>query len=190
MYQITHSSPLQSSESVFIGKFRRLISIVFWLSFASAFAAHADDLGATDNGLTILANAFTTSFWPKLSLNNTDLLKFLNNVVGSTIRFYGGTISRDRFFAIQSAYLDRWPQRTYTLEPNTLSIFCDAETSICKVSGIVSWDVSSAARNARSTGRANFDFLLSCRQPSPTYSCLMTEESGSVISRTSSKLTP
>lgn len=173
-----------------IGMLQKITTAVLCFALTSTFAAHADDLGVTDNGLTQRAENFTMSYWPQLSLSNTDLLKFLNGVIGSDIMFYGGMISRSKFIGIQNAYLERWPERLYTLQPDTLSIFCDGGSSICKVSGIVNWDVSSPVRNARSTGQAHFDFLLLCSETSDHSNCIMSEESGSVISRASSKLTP
>jgi len=139
---------------------------------------------AADNSdLYQAASNFVNFFWQTWSMDNSDAMPFVNSVVGGSIDFYGKPVSHDAFMKIEGAFVKRWPIRIYTIEPGSLSVNCIDQTSTCYASGIVEWDDSSVARDARSKGVANFDFELQDRPENGQNQFTLVSESGSVISR-------
>jgi ATP-dependent protease ClpP protease subunit len=98
----------------------------------------------------------------------------------SVVEFYGKAIPIATLMAEKEKFSQRWPTRHYTVKPETLYVTC--EPTICAASGVVSWDVASPERNARSIGEANF--VLKVSMPD----LHIVSENGAVMTHTSMAL--
>jgi hypothetical protein len=137
-----------------------------------------------DNTIDQEAKLFVTHFWAGWSQPNPIALSYIPTVFADPIIFYGKSISLKSFMELQTAFADRWPNRTYTLQPSSLVTSCDQKSSICQLSGIVNWITDSPARRAHSVGSASFELKALVKNSAGEDQFVITEETGSVISRT------
>ena len=150
--------------------------------------AGANVASADDSALTQQATTFVNFYWSQWSQDNTVALPFINSTVGDSITFYGTSTKHSDFMTSETQFATRWPARSYTIQPGSLIVSCDDQTSNCHISGIVNWNDSSVARNARSIGSENFDFQMTAQNANGAYQFLVTAQSGSIISRSISQL--
>ena len=78
----------------------------------------------------------------------------------NTVSHFGRVKTKQEVLAEFSRYVERWPSRSHTIKPGTLVISCPADQSQCTVDVLIDWDVSSAARNARSKGTSTWHLVL------------------------------
>jgi hypothetical protein len=104
------------------------------------------------------AGLFIKNLFHQWSSPNEQAMYFLGNIYPSSIIYYGKNTSRRAILIEKQKFVTRWPERTYTIRADSVTVQCDL--TICHVSGIVDWDCRSAERHSRSTGTANFAFDL------------------------------
>ena len=73
----------------------------------------------------------------------------------------------------------RWPQRTYRLKPDAISIDCDSASSSCLVSGDLDYGNANPARNERSAGVWHYQFRVLLTGPEPK----IVEETGHTVTK-------
>ena len=74
--------------------------------------------------------------------------------------YYGKRMSRREVLRDKLRYIAVWPRRRYSIIPGTVSVRCDRQRTVCRVSGIVQWDRRSR-RGELSIGRARLTLTLS-----------------------------
>lgn len=75
------------------------------------------------------------------------------------VDYYGNQWDRSEILEDKFAFLERWPSRNYQVKTDSIRVTCLSE-DFCRVSGIVVWSVSSAARNASAMGESFFEYDL------------------------------
>lgn len=135
------------------------------------------------SSVSLGAKEFVDQFWSKWSSPNAEALPYIESVIGNTISFYGKPMSRGEYMKAQVAFMKRWPDREYTVQAGSENISCDQTALTCDVSGVVNWKDTSPDRSSISTGAAKFSFALQEKGENGAVAFLLTEESGSVISR-------
>ena len=78
------------------------------------------------------------------------------NLYGSQVRFYGRNLSYAGLEAEKRRAIERWPVRSYTLRPGTMTVVCNDSTSKCAVRAVVDYRVEDR-RGRVSTGATTFD---------------------------------
>lgn len=99
---------------------------------------------------------------------------YAENVLFYNNRWRQADVIRDK-----EAFVNRWPQRDYRLEPGSLTASCHEATRRCNVVYSVTWEARSPQRNARSAGRSRVDIVLEYRASG----FVIVEENGSVLQR-------
>jgi hypothetical protein len=99
-------------------------------------------------------------------------LAWLDAVYADQVDFYGKQISRGEVLAEKRSFTERWPERSYTVQPSSMNAACDERLSgfsqalpqedavECIVTGIVEWKTRSSARKAAASGLADFTYVL------------------------------
>ena len=116
-----------------------------------------------------------TNFFRTWTLSNRAALSFLDRVYPAQLLYFGKRSSKAYVMADKQAFVERWPQRAYSMRPGTVSTSCDPNDGSCTVSGIVDWRTSSIGRNAMSTGSARFQLTFSTIGSQPTLLSEWTE---------------
>ncbi|WP_137043974.1 hypothetical protein [Pseudolabrys sp. FHR47] len=123
-----------------------------------------------------------------LSGSNEQYVKLLDGIYADQVVYYGKQLPRSEVVAQLVKFVERWPDRSYVVRPDSLSVQCDALSHACQVTGTIDFSAKSAARNQWSRGAATFDYLLAFR-PTQKYP-VIANESGAVLDRQMSVLQP
>jgi hypothetical protein len=110
---------------------------------------------ATRSELERRVSNFVVGIVANWSLPNAEALRALDGLYDDTVMYYGKVTSRDAVLSDKRRFTERWPQRSYTLRPGTLTSQCD-DGAKCAVSGLIDWAAAKDAK--RSTGAANFRY--------------------------------
>jgi hypothetical protein len=102
------------------------------------------------------ARAFADTYFATMSGADATALVFLSNAVTDPLMFYGQSISQQRMLATQQAYFQRWPDRSFTVRSESMSVTCVNGGVVCTASGIVDYALRSPARSASANGAQHF----------------------------------
>ena len=137
----------------------------------------------SENVLDPRARAFFRQFHESWSRENTSALSTLNDLYADQINYYGKLQSKSVVMQEKRQFAQRWPERLYSVRPDSVSVSCISATRECSISGIVEWRAASALRNASSTGSAQYELMVVIDGAQTT----IVGESGVVLNRTSGK---
>jgi hypothetical protein len=132
-------------------------------------AAGAEPAGQSTD-LKKRAIQFVNSLFEDWSKPNESALAALGGLYPPEVSYYGSLRTRQAVLLDKRQSAERWPNREYKLRPNSLSAMCDAETSTCRLDGIVNWKVGSPRRQASAEGATSF-----------VYTVLFTGESFTIL---------
>jgi hypothetical protein len=143
----------------------------------SAIVSGSGTLAAPDPGQIALAQI--RNYWAQWSSSSPSAMNDVRQTYGDPVVFFGTSISLNDIMLQKQTFADRWPQRSYVMRDDSLQTACDSMGASCTVTGIVDWNVQSAARGASSQGAANFTFTLNIQDGLAK----IVAESSEVISR-------
>jgi hypothetical protein len=144
------------------------------------------------------ALSFVTDVNSKWSAPNSAGLSWLDALYADEVDFYGKLISRGEVLTEKRLFTERWPERSYRIQPKSMNAACDArrpgfsspppqEVPIeCIVTGTVEWETRSPARKAAAGGLAAFTYVLLAS--GGTF--IIKGEHGSVLQRRTSVFSP
>ena len=112
------------------------------------------------------------------SAENDRAMAELPSTYGDAVRFYGEDRSSGDVAEEVGAFMRRWPERRYTLDPGKTRIDCPSEVS-CAVSSEMVWYAHSAARSETSEGRAAVAYRMALEDGR----WVIVEEGGRVLSQ-------
>lgn len=115
--------------------------------------------------------------WKEWSTPNGTALRLLSQRYDDEVTFYGQKTSKAKVMHGKNEFAQRWPERTYTLAPNSVEVTCESSRSFCVVSGRVYWDARSVQRGTQAIGLASFELGI---RPDPT-GFRIVSETGHVI---------
>jgi curved DNA-binding protein CbpA len=72
------------------------------------------------------------------------------------VHYNGSQKSRKAIVLEKRRFLQRWPQRTYDVRPGSVTVHC--VDIVCKITGMVDWQVRNAARAKSARGAARFEY--------------------------------
>lgn len=75
-----------------------------------------------------------------------------------SVEFYGNTLSQAEVMQEKSTFAERWPLRSYAVEPNSVQVNCVNDG--CVVDSIIMWQASSPARSANASGYSTWTLVL------------------------------
>jgi hypothetical protein len=101
-------------------------------------------------------------FFTSSSLPPSKAIAYLDRVYSPTITYFGKPMPKADVMADKTTFLDRWPERLYTLDPNGLSADCSND-GLCEAKGLVKFHAYSPERDATSVGTAIFDLTFQLR---------------------------
>jgi hypothetical protein len=138
-------------------------------------AAQAGDLETRAHNFVLALNII-------ISGPSERYLKVLNGIYADQVRYFGKQMQRAAVVSQRTEFVARWPIRSYVVQPHSLKVQCDAQTSKCQVSGQAAFDLKSPSRKQRAHGMEMFDYLLSFR-PGVKWPMIVNESGSVVINR-------
>jgi hypothetical protein len=106
------------------------------------------------------ARRFAETYFAEGGAGADEAIPWLGQHYAETVDFFGKSTSRSAILQQKVAFVRRWPERSYRVEPGTIRVDCQAGQSVCRTSGIVDWNAASAERDARASGRASFTLIV------------------------------
>jgi curved DNA-binding protein CbpA len=91
------------------------------------------------------------------SANGRDLASFAN-AYADRVLYYGNLKSRQAVLVDKRHLLERWPERLYEIQPDSVTVQCVAD--VCRVSGLIDWQTRSPRRAASASGITRFEYQI------------------------------
>jgi hypothetical protein len=113
-------------------------------------------LAPPSDALERRAASFVTAQISGWSSANASDLASLANTYADEILYYGSRKSRQAVLLDKRRLLERWPERTYQVQPGSITVQC--QESVCKVRGLMDWQARSAPRASSAKGTAQFEY--------------------------------
>ncbi len=102
------------------------------------------------------ATEFLARYYGTWSQPNDVALGYVQSLYADLVDFYGASTPRQTILDMKRKFLERWPERQYSVRPESVKVDCTLSNRTCLVTGLVDWDCRSNARAARSAGQSNF----------------------------------
>lgn len=110
------------------------------------------------------------------SRSQPEALPTLLDSYADYVQYYGKRTAWLEVLHDKESYFRRWPQRTYQLRDETVSVLC--RDVACEVSGEYDWAVQSPSRNKKASGRASFHYVVDVSR-----GLRIVDESSEILSR-------
>jgi hypothetical protein len=104
------------------------------------------------------ASNFIRNLMVDWSSPNDRALRAVGPIYESSVVYFGKVISRQAVLEDKRRFVERWPQRSYSIQPGTLDAQCDGQGLRCAVWGMIDWNAANDAK--RSRGSASFQYLI------------------------------
>ena len=117
-----------------------------------------DTTAPRQNELQSSAERFVTAVVESWSGPAKQALTFLATSYADRVDYYGSAKARSLLLEEKQKFAARWPERNYTVRPNTLRSSCEPGSSLCMVEGVVDWISRSEKRGTQSSGTASFSY--------------------------------
>jgi hypothetical protein len=125
---------------------------------------------AQDLALTYL------DYW---SAPNAVTLDATPDFYGPRVQFHGRALSARELFRQKQRFVQRWPERSYTVRPDTLRTACAPASETCTVHAVFDFIAVNPARGRRSTGSATLELVVDVSGPRP----VIVAETSRIVSR-------
>jgi hypothetical protein len=133
----------------------------------------------TTDTLDSRARAFVEDYMRRTEGETGEVLAFVRNSFGAEIRYYGKVVPNAQVVEEKRRYLNRWPQRSYRLRPDTMRVQCDEPRSTCQMSGELDYEVRDPKASRGSSGGATYELRVVFTPAGPK----IVEESGRTLAR-------
>jgi len=100
------------------------------------------------------------------------------------VSYYGKQISRAQLLRDYRAFVARWPERTYQIQPGSIEAQCIPASGTCNINAMLDWVAVSKYRGKKSVGQSTW--FLSLRRHGMSFA--ITAVNGEVVARTISDL--
>jgi serine/threonine protein kinase len=107
------------------------------------------------------ARSFVRQYYGHWSEDDADaLVGYFSDAMTEKVEFYGHSVPIRDILAETKRFVQRWPERRYTVRPGSLRTECRPQARRCVLRGQVDWDCRSPARHSHSVGLAGFSLRL------------------------------
>jgi hypothetical protein len=105
-----------------------------------------------------------TEFYRNTALPLSNARSYFERIYAPEVNYFGQPKAKVGVIAEKVAYMTRWPDRGYNVDPASISATCDV-TGRCQVSGVVQWSARSVGRKAAYAGTARFTLVFTTTGP-------------------------
>jgi len=110
---------------------------------------------------------FVLSLVERWSGPNAEVLPLLDGLYSNSVLYHGQSTPRQAVLLSKRRFANRWPQRTYTIRPGSLSATCAGTGDACRVKGIMSWKFHEPKTPSTSRGVASFEYSVVLKGEGP-----------------------
>jgi hypothetical protein len=190
IFEVMHAPPT-SIQWLTPANFRALGIDVQVPDYGSAMAAQGrskpsdnQGLNANSQSLEDDAKRFVVRYLAAEAAAPEQTISMVTGAYAPQVNYFGNTKSKEDVLQEYAKYVARWPVRILSIVPDSLKITCAANENQCLADVLISWEVSSKERNARSKGLSTWHLILTRNQEGMVISAI----DGKVLDRHPSKL--
>lgn len=104
------------------------------------------------------AIAFVTADMMRSQGSASELVSHARKTLDDRVDYYGKITSREEVLKDKERYAARWPNRSYRLRFETIRTSCDTDTSTCRISGQLDFDLGNLPTGRKTSGTASFEY--------------------------------
>jgi hypothetical protein len=134
------------------------------------------------NDLERRATDFVLALAARWSSPNEEALRSVDELYADAVHYHGKPTLRQDVVLDKRRFAERWPERSYTIRPSSISVMCVKETDVCSVKGTMSRFLVSAGAKTTARDITNFEYNIAGMGEAPH----IVEESSSIVDETNS----
>jgi hypothetical protein len=104
------------------------------------------------------ATDFVRSLLRQWSRPGPEALPAIEPLYAETVVYHGKATPRDAVLRSKRRIADRWSERSYTIQPGSLTATCAKTGATCRVKGVMSWKLNDAKKANRSYGVSSIEY--------------------------------
>jgi hypothetical protein len=110
---------------------------------------------------------FVLALMQRWSGPNAEILSALDGLYADSVLYYGKPTSRQGVLLRKRRFANRWRQRTYQIQPGSLSASCAGAGRTCRVRGVLSWKFYDPKTANASHGLGSFEYKIALEGKAP-----------------------
>ena len=134
-----------------------------------------------ENDLERRATDFVLALASRWSSPNEEAFRSLDELYAETVRYHGKSMPRQDILINKEQFAERWPERSYTVRPDSISVTCVKEAETCSVKGIMHRSLVSGAAKAMARDVTSFEYRIAGLGEAP----FIVEETSSIVNEPS-----
>jgi hypothetical protein len=139
-----------------------------------------------ENDLERRATNFVLAVASRWSGPNEEALHSLNELYAETVRYHGKSTPRQDIVIQKQQFAERWPERTYTIRPDSISVTCVKEPETCSIKGAMNRFLVGGAAKTMAQDVMSFEYRIAGLGEAP----YIVEETSSIVNEPGSLARP
>jgi hypothetical protein len=104
------------------------------------------------------ATDFVLALASRWSAPNEEAFRSLDELYADKVRYHGKLVPRQMVVLDQQRFAERWPERSYTIRPGSISTTCVDASEVCRVSGVMNRVLANPATKAKWRDVESFEY--------------------------------
>lgn len=104
------------------------------------------------------ATDFVLAWASRWSNPNDEAFRSLDQLYADTVRYRGKLTLRKDVVLDKHHFAERWPERSYSIRPDSISVTCVRESESCSVKGIMNRSLANSTAKTKSRDTASFEY--------------------------------
>ena len=113
------------------------------------------------------ATDFVRSLLAHWSRPGSEALPMLEGLYADTVVYQGKSSPKSEVLRSKRRVTVRWTERSYTIQPGSLSATCARSGTTCRVKGVVNWKLANAKTADRARGASTFEYRVALAGEAP-----------------------
>jgi hypothetical protein len=97
----------------------------------------------------------------------SEALPAIEPLYAETVVYHGKSTPRDAVLRSKRRIADRWSERSYTIQPGSLTATCAKTGATCRVKGVMSWKLNDGKKANRSYGVSSIEYRVALTDGEP-----------------------
>jgi hypothetical protein len=130
-----------------------------------------------ESNLDQRATDFIVALASRWSSPNEETFRSLDELYAEAVRYHGKSMPRQEVLIQKQDFAERWPERSYTVRPDSLSVTCVKEAETCSVKGIMNRFLASGTTKTMARDVTSFEYRIAGFHETP----YIVEETSSIV---------
>lgn len=113
------------------------------------------------------ATDFVRSLLAHWSRPSEEALPMMEGLYAETVVFQGRSTPRQEVLMSKRRVAERWSERSYSIQPGSLSATCAPTGATCRVKGVMSWKLFDAKTAQRTRGTSSIEYRIALAGDAP-----------------------